>query len=660
MDSPTDGVEAIKLWLTYASRADWLTAVTDGNITVDEASGSVSLRRGVLLCDEYGRCTRRDREEIGGAVVAKKEFVLDRADVFGAQLCVAAECRDQDAVLEILVNGEPVLYRCPAQPEYWEQGWVIVDVPVGALRQSKNEVLFRTVKTGDWCLFIEDCRWPNRSAKSKDGGRTWDYHHLGFTGSHDGEYLVRLRLDRYALSGMLTSPVIDVAELIADDLVPLPTHLGAVRTHVEADLPAGTGMTSAIRWGSTPSYSPETWSDWRSAEDSVCRCDEEGRYLQWRIILSTVEPTVTPMLQRLVLELDVEVRHNAVDGSLRKGRKQSSVTFRGSFPFAHQPANDRRLEMFRQRWHLEKVVAGAQTDLERMIHLRQWARDQWRDGWDSGVLDFVPPWDAPIILELASRGLSMGMCTHYATVFVQACWSLGMVARHVIIRQHCVAEAWSNELMKWIMMDVGGDKNDETRMTYHIERAGIPLNALELHRAWLQKDFDDLRLSPPEAEQVFSVRDRVHLFERWAVTLREDDLTTLSPGELEHGMRSYCFDKYLWWRDAETPELPYFSMHSDREADFYWSVNQTRIHLQAKEDPDTVDVQLETVTPNFSHYLARQDRGPWRRVPSYFAWSIHCDDNILEMKSVNLFGRVGPVYAVLLCLPSAWSGRSTR
>ena len=89
------------------------------------------------------------------------------------------------------------------------------------------------------------------------------------------------------------------------------------------------------------------------------------------------------------------------------------------------------------------------------------------------------------------------MCTHYASVFTQCCAALGFTARTQIMRSHCITEVWSNDYGKWVTMDPGGDSNDATKFTYHFERHGVPLSALEAHTAWVNDDLDDIRVSPP-------------------------------------------------------------------------------------------------------------------------------------------------------------------
>ena len=159
-------------------------------------------------------------------------------------------------------------------------------------------------------------------------------------------------------------------------------------------------------------------------------------------------------------------------------------------------SDDERGQLLRERWKLNNVIRDAETDFDRFLHLRQWVREQWEDGWNMGEINFCPPWDAPLILELTSRKLSLGTCTHYATVMSQCSAALGLVARTQIMRSHCINEVWSGDHDKWVAMDVGGDINDETKFTYHFERDGVPLSALDCHDAWVNEDYDNVTLVP--------------------------------------------------------------------------------------------------------------------------------------------------------------------
>ena len=101
--------------------------------------------------------------------------------------------------------------------------WFVADIPTGALCAGRNEILLwsDSVEPGWEIMVAADGEYargsrtrfahPDRSAKSRDGGKTWDSNRLGWKDEIDGEYCVRLSLQRYAQSGVYVSPVIDLA-----------------------------------------------------------------------------------------------------------------------------------------------------------------------------------------------------------------------------------------------------------------------------------------------------------------------------------------------------------------------------------------------------------------------------------------------------------------
>jgi hypothetical protein len=192
-----------------------------------------------------------------------------------------------------------------------------------------------------------------------------------------------------------------------------------------------------------------------------------------------------------------------------------------------------------------------------------------------------------------------------------------------------------------VAFDVGGDTDDKTKTTFHIERSGVPLSALEIHRALLSGSLKGLSLSPPAAAKRFKLQDRIRLFDRFLIHLRNDELTSLEPGEPEHGEHSYHYDEYLWWTDPKTPPFPWFSLQSGREGDFHWTLNQAEIHLQHAGGSDALRVQLDTETPNFDTFLCRIDRGSWQPCAASFLWTLHPGRNILEAKPRSKFGHDG-------------------
>ena len=533
----------------------------------------------------------------------------------------------------------------PEEREYWVDCWTHIPIPVEALQPGLNTFVFQSEDEETWDFLIEQSRLPNRSAKSRDAGRNWDYERLGVNDACDGEYMIRLKFDQYPSHGIMQSPVIDLGKLASEDGVAVPFDLYQVSVNLKADKPAGTRIDLRCRLGWTPEYDLATWTDWfditqPTSGDSPHHLQLVPRYLQWRMTLRTENPLVTPRVERLEITVDVEVQDEIDQTPLEITESNLPEVIHGSHRFSYLPYGTKRAEILRKRWKLDDVIAGATSELDRFVRLSAWTRGQWENGWNMGEIDFCPPWDSMVILELASRQLSLGMCTHYTTVFVHACASLGLIARTLVIRCHCVAEVWSEEYDKWIMIDTGGDTNDETKATYYYTRNGTPMSALELHDAWVCQDFDGVAIEPEDAAKRFEneVISRTQLFERFCIHLRNDELRTLSPGEPEHGAGSYHYDGYLWWKGNRTPPHPWFSRHSGRIGDFYWTPNRTMIYLNRSDHPEVLQVDLSATMPNFKDYLARMNEGDWEVRPTHFNWKLRGGENQLRVKAINKFG----------------------
>lgn len=617
-----------KITLDWRGQEAFAEATRDVGVEVE--NGMVRLVRRVVLADEMGDCNGRDVEQVDDQTWARKEFWLESTELAGARVSPWVRCSDERATLIVEINGHPLTVRPLPQalrrtPDnrpgegYWQDGWRTVEVPPKWLQRGLNVVILRTKDGSRWETLIETNRFPNRSAKSADGGQTWDYDHLGYNNCYDAEYLIRMELDRYPAQGQITSPAFDLAAAAAGDGLGQPVTLHRLAVAWETDTPAGTAIQLELRAGLTPNYDPGHWSPWRSAGDFQPRPGD--CFAQWRATLMTERPLETPLLRAVRVMADVEAEE-ASWGRLLAA--DNPPILRPSHPFGYQAPSD-RTNMLRDRWQLDEVVAGAQDDFEQIIRLAHWTREQWTDGWnpDWKALRFCPPWDAPLILELGRHNLGRGMCTHYATLFVHACATLGITARHVIHKSHCTAEAWSDRWGKWVWMDPGGDQNDETMAVYHVEREEVPLSVLEARAAWLAGEMENLRLVGRNARQVFRLEHRLELLDRFCIVLRNDQMTSLNPGEPEHGAVVYHYDGRLWWRDEHTPPLPRFSLSSNRVADFYWRPNRTCIHLQRTAEEGVVTVQLESSMPNLVALEVCLDGGTWEERPAEFKWSLH-------------------------------------
>lgn len=630
----------------WASKNDFHRC-TWRNVTFDNAG--LRLRRGVTLADESGRCTCSDREWIAGQRVAKKTFLVDALAADRAVIGPYLDCDTDGGELEMHVNGHVVVVRNQEPRSYWEARWRRVDIPASWLVVGENEIVFRAVGSARWSLLIEESCRPDRSHVSDDGGATWRSDALGENDRADGEYLVRLWLDQYHRRGEVCSEPVDLLKCEDGTGMASAGEVTAVRLRADASVPPGTGCTMQWRVGPSPDYRPEMWTAWADVgEADHVGVPGDARFFQWRALLEAIDPAQTPVLAAVELTVDCDIYRPT---SARVASSDNPPLVRSSYRFSHLSAEAPRGRRLRERWKLDDVVRGASSEFDALVRLRQWTRNQWENGWDRGEIDFCPPWDAMVILELASRGLSLGMCTHYATVMSHSCAALGFVARTQIMRNHCINEVWSSDHGKWVAMDVGGDQNDETKFTYHFERDGVPLSALEAHRAWVGQDFADIKIvpTPPAASgDRFVVEERLKLFERFMVSMRNDELVTMGPGEPEHGATSYHYDRYLFWEDEHTPPLPWFSRHTSRPGDLYWTVNRAVIHLQQGMEPGVLRVQFEAAMPNLARFEVQIDDGQWVKSPAAFEWTLHDGDNRLAVRPVNACERPGAVSWVVV------------
>ena len=107
--------------------------------------------------------------------------------------------------------------------------------------------------------------------------------------------------------------------------------------------------------------------------------------------------------------------------------------------------------------------------------------------------------------------------------------------------------------------------------------AGVPQSVLEIHDAWRDGTLNCLRVvAGANADKVKIGPDWIEemlplgLYRFCGLVLRNNHLSTLVPGPVEHGWNTYKWDGFLWWRDGNEPELPFFSLSSNRRADFEW------------------------------------------------------------------------------------------
>lgn len=637
----------------------------DQRRVVADPDGSLRLTGSLLVADEMGATDFHQSESLGPQVQVKKIVHLDSPEAKEAELFFFGSAK------QVSWNG--VVLSTPEK--LFSTGWSRVRVPAHLLRQGDNTVLF----TGPGQLLVEPSKQPGRSFKSTDGGKTWARDNLTNRGHVEGEYLVRLRLGRHGRSGQVLSNVVDLWP--SRDGIAVPGKLKALVAQMPPgslpQQPASTRLRIFVRTGSTPWPEAKSWTDWESL-DQIYNVPAEAarhRWAQLRFDLETASPLTSPRVPASFELLTRFVPDTLPADSL--GVKDSSgnpVVLRPGTPFTYQEPSP-RLELLRKRYKLDEVIAPGQTEMEQLMLLRYWVRNQWHTAWGNHPAGWMPPWDAHIILEGKDHPDCLTMCTHYAAVFTQCCLALGWNARHCILDHHCVSEVFVNSAGKWVMMDAGNSPQ-RADVGLHFERNGVPWSARELLLAYHGKKTDGItvhftpaklsekiahlcRPAPPRQDHLGPRPDVISLAElrkypvcqienyrRYAFPNRNNFLSSLVPGELYQGWSEYFYDGYCWVGDD--PNLPRHSPEYShllsplREQDVDWKLNWTRIHLSRTAKPDELRVDLETHTPNLLRF-EKVDGDRKDACPASFVWQLQPGVNVLRVRSVNRWEKSGSV-----------------
>jgi hypothetical protein len=159
------------------------------------------------------------------------------------------------------------------------------------------------------------------------------------------------------------------------------------------------------------------------------------------------------------------------------------LAVRPRLAFVTTDYTDESLRALRRQYPLEKVTAGGKDEWQSQLLLKEW------------VHKAIPPGSPKVsynnavdILEHAARGDAF-WCTHYTITYAECAAALGWQARKIGVDRyhgpegmgsshHGVAEVWSNQFRKWVVIDA--------QSNVHFEKAGIPLSAWEIRAEWLK------------------------------------------------------------------------------------------------------------------------------------------------------------------------------
>ena len=308
--------------------------------------------------------------------------------------------------------------------------WYYVDIPPETLQLGENEIEVAAVDgLAGWQLMVADYRdfykgmddpvtLPYASRHSIDGGQTWE--------EERGEYVLRLVLDRFRSNGELVSMIIDAAGE-SEDAIKSEHSLQRITLGWESDIPEGTRLDWALRTGSCPVWDTDHWSDWQVYDGQPARV--KGRYIQWKVDFLAADRLQSPVLKSVQINADFQ------QGKRFTGRLVSAKNaqiLRPSIPMPYEDYRAQILRDLRQQCELDAVVAGAQTEFDKIARLHHWA-------YHIPLGDCSHfPWDplAWVCLERDENGaIRMNqyeqrrrdhMCLYPNVVLVAACLSMGI------------------------------------------------------------------------------------------------------------------------------------------------------------------------------------------------------------------------------------------
>ena len=668
------------------------------NMVYSPETGGIILTDLVLIEDDAPAIGRpkdaSDRswdEHLKKGVVIRKELLLDDPRAFSARLVFEGkEMQQNTEPLHISINGEHIIRRAtkyahPQAIQYytndWEN-WFVVPIPAGALKVGVNEILMWTESDEtSWKVMVADEKeyargsdtrrhHPNRSARSTDGGTTWDDSHLGWKGMHDGEYCIRLSLDRFSDDGVYTSPVLDLAcEPGPFAMKELATVL---RAHLvwDIDTPEGSDVTVSVRTGESPAQKSPSWSAWQDVSGSKTTIDRpEGRFLQFRVRMAADNPLATPVLRGLTVETEGERQPFAASTHLVSADNGNVV--RASEPFTWEDFS--ALAKYRDTFELDKVIEGVSSEFEAQLKLMRWAYRIPIQGLDPYSWDY---YDLPVLRRDENGAIALqknyegrrrdGHCLNCNLTLIAACISMGYPARWVNISTkhtygHEVTEVWSNDYDKWVMLDA-------TRDYYMYDPAtGIPLNLVEISNrlaavmprpaTWdypiqwsipSDSTFYDVDVGYREGDNRFTITDvnqgphLLRLMGHLQMPLRNDFASrhTPVPWRLSSNWGGDGF--YCWYGDM-FPRKYEYERHTCRPQDFTPPLNRSEVTVTATDDPGILRVDIDTVTPGFACFEVTADGGDIVEVDgTTTSWRLHEGLNRLTVRARNTMGVTGP------------------
>lgn len=331
--------------------------------------------------------------------------------------------------------------------------------------------------------------------------------------------------------------------------------------------------------------------------------------------------------------------HDALRGQAALVKMDNGRILRGRYPFSYQRLDEPRLRRLRERFDLDRVVEAGKTDFQRALLMADWVRARFRYGPPRRPVSTAEgAWE----ILVRGRAGETFLCAHACLAFVQCLLSLGVQGRLLNIaadhsHAHVVTEVWDDDLLKWVLFDVDN--------SLHYLRDGVPLNALDLHRAWLGGAWEavtpvfgkSLPMKVPDIEP----HNKIPYYAFFAVKMRNDWLSARYPPWHPQGS---CVFADLEWVDDRTPGRVDRAVRTRREEDLYWTLHQTEIRLLSVRDTGAglaLELFFEHSTPGLRGFEVAAQGAASRTDQPRFLWPLAPGPNRLSVFTLDELNRPG-------------------
>ncbi len=314
-----------------------------------------------------------------------------------------------------------------------------------------------------------------------------------------------------------------------------------------------------------------------------------------------------------------------------------------------------RFAQLRERYKLDKVVAGEKDEFKRILLLRHWLVTHIKINNEHPT---HTRGDAFGILDAALKGGGFH-CAHFMVVQNAVMNAYGYVTRCLgagpgrnkpeLAGHHGINEVWSNQYQKWFLSDAKYD--------FHFEKKGLPLSALEIRDEVLKnKAVDIQRCSGPDRTFLddggnersaltytwvtWEIQGNRHcgwpLFHSSAIAVYEDDY----------------FRKHTWYRRVGKGVIPHWAYEKNyfikvrNRTWIEWTANtlQLRVHIKGTR----ASVEITSSTPNFQEYQIKAVGGSWRKTPEIFTVPLSRKNHEWVLRAKNLAGVCGPEHRLVI------------